>query len=162
MTGEASSGAVGPMSGFSHLQLTVSDVAASAEWYMAALGLESYVADPDIGYVALRHRSARVVIVLTARPSAPPIQEISVPSGESRPEAGRASLDHVAFAVPDGDALGEWAGHLTRIGIDHPGVVPENGLPSLQLRDPDGIAIELVAPSPPPSNSTGAPEPGTP
>ena len=151
MTGEASSGAVGPMSGFSHLQLTVSDVAASAEWYMAALGLESYVADPDIGYVALRHRSARVVIVLTARPS-----------GESRPEAGRASLDHVAFAVPDGDALGEWAGHLTRIGIDHPGVVPENGLPSLQLRDPDGIAIELVAPSPPPSNSTGAPEPGTP
>ena len=36
--------------------------------------------------------------------------------------------------------------HLTDLGIDHAGVVPEGGHPSLQLRDPDGIAIELVAP----------------
>jgi len=26
--------------------------------------------------------------------------------------------------------------------------VPENGNPSLQLRDPDGTAVELVAPKP--------------
>ncbi len=36
--------------------------------------------------------------------------------------------------------------HLTEVGIDHAGVVLEGGHPSLQLRDPDGIAIELVAP----------------
>ena len=43
-------------------------------------------------------------------------------------------------------ALDAWAAHLTEIGIDHAGVVLENGHPSLQLRDPDGVAIELVAP----------------
>jgi catechol-2,3-dioxygenase len=55
-------------------------------------------------------------------------------------------LDHLAFAVPDGDSLLAWAEHLTEVGIDNPGVVVEGGHPSLQLRDPDGIAIELVAP----------------
>ena len=55
-------------------------------------------------------------------------------------------MDHVAFAVPDGEALAAWAEHLTEIGIAHAGVVLENGHPSLQLHDPDGVAIELVAP----------------
>ena len=138
MTDDASPPTGGPITGLSHVQLSVSDVAASAEWYTAALGLESYAADPDFGYVALRHRVARVVFVLTARANVEPPAGIVVPAG--------GSLDHLAFAVPDGDALDEWAGHLTRIGIDHPGVVLENGNPSLQLRDPDGVAIELVAP----------------
>jgi catechol-2,3-dioxygenase len=53
-------------------------------------------------------------------------------------------LDHLAFAVSDVVALRAWADHLTEVGLDHPGVVLENGNPSLQLRDPDGIAIELV------------------
>ena len=48
--------------------------------------------------------------------------------------------------MPDGAALEAWAAHLTEVGIDHAGVVLEGGHPSLQLRDPDGIAIELVAP----------------
>jgi catechol-2,3-dioxygenase len=56
-------------------------------------------------------------------------------------------LDHLAFAVPDGDTLRLWADHLTEVGIEHPGVILELGKPSLQLRDPDGIAIELVAPA---------------
>jgi catechol-2,3-dioxygenase len=52
----------------------------------------------------------------------------------------------LAFAVPDGDLLSSWAEHLSQVGIVHDGVIQENGHPSLQLRDPDGIAIELVAP----------------
>ena len=54
-------------------------------------------------------------------------------------------LDHLAFAVPDGDELRRWADHLTTCGIEHPGIVLELGKPSLQLRDPDGISIELAA-----------------
>jgi glyoxalase family protein len=61
------------------------------------------------------------------------------------------ALDHLAFAVPDATALQAWADHLTEAGIAHPGVVVENGNPTLQLRDPDGIAIELVAPAPVPT-----------
>ena len=131
-TAQLSSGA--PMTGLSHAQLLVSDVAASAEWYVAALGLEPYAEDPEIGYVALRHAGAKVVFVLTPRQGA----------GGAVPEGG--GLDHLAFAVPDGEALHAWADHLAAIGIVHQGVALENGNPSLQLRDPDGIAIELVAP----------------
>lgn len=126
----------GPMTGLSHVQLRVTDVTSSAEWYSAALGLEPFRTDAAIGYVALRHPGSGVVVVLTADPSA-----------GSRPQAG--ALDHLAFAVPDGAALEAWADHLTAAGIDHPGIVPENGNPSLQLRDPDGTAVELVAPRPP-------------
>jgi len=124
-----------PMTGLSHVQLLVSDVRASASWYGAALGLEPFVEDPDNGYIALRHRAAKLVIVLTAGPDR-----------ESSGALDRGRLDHMAFAVADEDALRMWAGHLTSIGIAHGGVVMELGKPSLQLRDPDGVAIELVAP----------------
>jgi glyoxylase I family protein len=127
-----------PVTGLSHVQLLVSDVRASAEWYTLALGLEPYAGSIEIGYVALRHRGANVVVVLSKRPdvSGDPGDEVTTSSGET--------LDHLALAVSDEGALRAWADHLSACGLDHPGVVLENGNPSLQLRDPDGIAIELV------------------
>jgi catechol-2,3-dioxygenase len=126
-----------PLTGLSHVQLNVTDPGVSAAWYAAALGLEPFAADPDVGYVALTHRAARLVVVLTRRDAGPVDHDAGV-------------LDHLAFAVPDGASLEAWAAHLTDAGIDHPGVVSENGNPSLQLRDPDGTAVELVAPAPRP------------
>ncbi|HZP29623.1 MAG TPA: VOC family protein [Acidimicrobiia bacterium] len=137
MTTTASTTATSPMTGFSHVQLLVSDVAASEQWYTNALGLERMAADLEKGYVALRHRVSGVVVVLSTRPD----PTAAAPAGP---------LDHLAFAVPDGDALAAWAAHLAAAGIAHDGVVLELGKPSLQLRDPDGIAIELVAPAPRP------------
>lgn len=124
-----------PLLGVSHLQLQVSDVAVSADWYTTVLGLEQFSAADDGSYVALQHRPSHVVVVLSRR---------------ARPWPGDAPgepLDHLAFAVPDGDTLRLWADHLAEVGIEHPGVVLELGKPSLQLRDPDGISIELVAPA---------------
>jgi catechol-2,3-dioxygenase len=130
------------------VQLLVSDVRTSAAWYRAALGLEPFVEDFEIGYVALRHRRAKLVIVLTAGAGAGDDHGGRPEPGPRAPGSGAGRMDHLAFAVPSGDALRSWADHLTEIGVDHTGVVPENGNPSLQLRDPDGIAIELVAPRP--------------
>jgi glyoxylase I family protein len=135
VTSVKDSGQCAPITGLSHFQLLVSDVGASARWYRAALGLVPFAEDLDIGYVALKHRDAKIVVVLTKA------------RGPRERSPGSAEvLDHLAFAVPDGDALTSWAEHLTSVGIDHAGVVLENGHPSLQLRDPDGVAIELVAP----------------
>ncbi len=130
------SGEAAPIIGLSHVQLNVSDVAASAAWYSTVLGLRPFADDPDIGYVALQHRGARFVVVLTKALTA---------NGAAVGTSGEG-LDHLALAVPDGPSLEAWAEHLTKAGIDHHGVVLEGGHPSLQLRDPDGIAIELVAP----------------
>jgi glyoxylase I family protein len=143
---EQGSGA--PITGLSHVQLLVSDVRTSSDWYTVVLGLEAYAQDFDIGYVALRHRSAQMVVVLTAppRPEQNGDGDLHALRVKTTPISG--AVDHLAFAVPDGTALQSWADHLTEIGIGHHGVVLENGNPSLQLRDPDGIAIELVAPGP--------------
>ena len=131
-----------PVTGLSHVQLLVSDVRASAEWYTVVLGLEPYAGSIEIGYVALRHRGANVVVVLT-RP--PRVSDDRQPQGAATTTPKNETLDHLAFAVSDEGALRAWADHLAQSGVDHPGVVLENGNPSLQLRDPDGIAIELVA-----------------
>ena len=131
----ASNVTAGPMTGLSHVQLRVTDVTASARWYAVALGLAPFRSDPAIGFVALRHPTSGVVIVLT-----------SATSDSLRADHG--PLDHLAFAVPDETTLEAWAAHLTSSGIDHAGVVLEGGNPSLQLRDPDGTAVELVAPRP--------------
>ena len=136
MTSLDGTGQSAPITGLSHIQLLVSDVAASAKWYSTVLGLVPFADDADIGYVALQHRGGRFVVVLTKAP---------VPRA-GRTEPAGDSLDHLALAVPDGAALEAWAAHLAEVGIDHAGVVLEGGHPSLQLRDPDGIALELVAP----------------
>lgn len=136
MTGADDAGRGAPITGLSHIQLLVTDVRASARWYEAALGLVPFAEDLDIGYVALRHRETKMVVVLTEAPE----------TGNRGPAPVKGPLDHLAFSVPDGASLGEWATHLTEVGIDHNGIVLENGHPSLQLRDPDGVAIELVAP----------------
>jgi glyoxylase I family protein len=125
-----------PITGLSHVQLQVSDVAASARWYSTVLSLIPYAEDLAIGYIALRQPAAKLVVVLTER------AESRAASTEPIGEA----LDHIAFAALDGESLQAWAEHLSDSGIEHGGVVLENGHPSLQLRDPDGIAIELVAP----------------
>ena len=119
-----------PVLGFSHLQLNVRDVSASVEWYCTALGMELMSEHGDV--VALRHRGARLVIVVSP--------------GE--PDLDRSPIDHLAFAVADGPTLDAWAAHLRTCGLEVPEVVDELGKPSLQLRDPDGNAIELVAPAP--------------
>lgn len=119
------------MTGFSHVQLQVGDLAASRPWYETVLGMEAFVELPDT--VALRNREARLVVVL---------------SPAERLDPATSPLDHLAFAVPDGESLHAWADHLLVQGIHHDGVVLELGKPSLQLRDPDGNAVELVAPAP--------------
>ncbi len=125
-----------PLLGFSHVQLRVHDVAASQHWYTTVLGLELLTEAADGSYVALQHRPGHLAIVLSRR------EDPATARGPTD------SLDHLAFAVRDGATLQRWADHLTAAGVDHEGVVLELGKPSLQLRDPDGVAIELVAPAP--------------
>jgi len=120
-----------PIGGLSHLQLVVGDVEACRRWWTAVLGLETLYTD-DSGTVALRHRPTNVVIVFSAR------------AADSPGPGDR--LDHVAFSVDSRATLDSWIQHLDDVGIPHPDVIPELGNHSLQLTDPDGITLELVAP----------------
>ena len=121
-----------PILGLSHVQLVVDDVPACRRWWTAVLGLELLYEDDTAGVVALRHRGAKLVVVLSTR------------DADSRGAGDR--LDHLAFAVRDRATLDTWVAHLDSEGIPHPGIIDELGNHSLQLTDPDGTQVELVAP----------------
>ena len=105
-------------------------------WYPPRSALFPLPKIRTIGYIALQHRSAKFVVVLTE----------GLSSRDRASEATVEVLDHLALLCrmvtrsPTGRSIS------LSVGIDHAGVVLENGHPSLQLRDPDGVAIELVAP----------------
>jgi catechol 2,3-dioxygenase-like lactoylglutathione lyase family enzyme len=142
-----------PVKGLSHIQLRVSDVALSERWYSLVLGLERMTAgneeDKEGTYVALLHRLSKMVVVLSL--GADPASSAAPPSGASSDASsfGPAPdrIDHIAFFVPDARVLTEWADQLRDQHVEHSGVVDEDGRPSLMLTDPDGIQIELVAPT---------------
>ena len=120
-----------PVSGFSHLQLLVSDIARSAEWYATTLGLTRMAGSPEVGYLAMAGAGGRFAVVLSPRPAGDP----------SGPPTG---IDHLAFTVRTVDELGDWAQQLTAAGIAHGGLVSSGEGTSIHLRDPDGLPIELI------------------
>ena len=113
-----------PVKGFSHVQLRVSDLEKSVDFYKAALGMAE-TARGDT-YVALN--GGRYTVVL------------------SPGYRGAHDLDHMAFAVSDAAALEAWADHLTAAGIAHDGLSTTTNGRELHLYDPDGLEIELISP----------------
>ncbi|HEX8803928.1 MAG TPA: VOC family protein [Acidimicrobiales bacterium] len=118
-----------PVRGFSHVQLRVTDVDASAAWYAAVLGVEPTV-EPSGGNAVLLGNGGRYVVVI----------------GGGRPEGAGGEVDHLAFAVGGRDALAAWAESLAAAGIEHGGLVEADEGLSIHLTDPDGLAVELIAP----------------
>jgi len=120
--------------GFSHVQLVVSDVEASARWYEQVLGVEQFVAGEFGGgrYIGLRHRAAGFVVGL-----------------QTGPGAGQAAMvDHVSFTVGSREELVEHRDAAASAGLDVGDVFEEAASWNLRLRDPDGLAIELTAAKP--------------
>jgi glyoxylase I family protein len=62
-------------------------------------------------------------------------------------DARRTGLDHVALAVAGPDEVRAWVDHLDRLGVEHdPLREGDQPMPFavVQLRDPDGVPIELM------------------
>lgn len=126
------------ITGFSHVQLIVSDVGKSADWYQRALGLEEFTRGTFAGgeYVGLRSRSGGFVIGMQSpRPDQP-----------ASPAAG--SIEHLSFAVADRETLVQMREELVDNGIDAGEIFEEAVSWNLRLPDPDGLQIELSAPKP--------------
>jgi glyoxylase I family protein len=107
----------------SHLDLSVSDVEASAEWYQRVLGLRRLrrVEFPGRTMIVLRHESF---------------------SGGAFDEH-RAGLDHVGFAVATREELDSWETHLAALGVAHSAVADAQTGSALVFRDPDNIQLEF-------------------
>jgi glyoxylase I family protein len=121
--------------GIGHLDLSVSDVEASAAWYEKVLGLRRLrrVAFPERTMIVLRHDASGLVVGLNQHQGFP---------GEPFDER-RAGLDHVGFAVGRRQDLDSWQGRLAALGVEHSPVADSDVGSALAFRDPDHIQLEL-------------------
>lgn len=121
--------------GISHLDLSVSDAEASADWYQRVLGLRRLRrADfPQRTMIVLLHEPTRLIIGLNQHAGFP---------GEKFDER-RAGLDHVGFAVAAREDLDTWQQHLAELGVEHSPVADVDSGAALVFRDPDNIQLEF-------------------
>jgi len=122
-------------SGVNHVALTVTDLDVSERFYTDVLGFRRVL---DLGHGRLCiHQRTGFVLALLRHPDA---------------DGGRFSelatgLDHLGLAAADRDELVQWEARLRENGVEH---TPIRDMPlgfHLNFRDPDGIALELQAPT---------------
>ena len=121
--------------GVNHIALTVTDLDVSQRFYTDVLG---FLAVLDVG-------DGRV---LMHNPSGFTIGLRRPPQGDRRPFSElNTGLDHVGLAADSRDELVTWEQRLRDAGVE---CSPLQDTPlghHLNFRDPDGIALELQAPS---------------
>lgn len=124
-----------PLAAFHHVGLTVSDLDASAAWYVDALGMvELFREDsPTRKAVVFRFSGGGHSVGL--------VQHLGSSDKSFDPTIN--GLDHLAFTVTSQQDLANWAAHLTSLGVDHSGPIDIPPGQILNFRDPDGIALAL-------------------
>ncbi|MDO5752117.1 VOC family protein [Arthrobacter sp.] len=122
----------GPLS---HVDLSVSDVEASARWYCEVLGLKQLhrVGLENRIMIVLVHQDTGLIIGLNQHSVVP------VDTFDDR----NVGLDHIGFSVSERSDLDEWGKHLTTLNVVHsPAEDTANGT-ALVFRDPDNIQLEF-------------------
>jgi glyoxylase I family protein len=136
-----------PITGFSHVRLTVTDIARSRAFYDEVFGFDVAYEVPADADAATREQLWFVfdgVIyqvpggLLGLRPTAP--------DGDVFHE-DRAGLDHLSFGVDSRADLDAVAAKLDALGVEHEPVKDIGIGFLLEFRDPDNIALELMAPA---------------
>jgi glyoxylase I family protein len=132
-----------------HLRLTVTDVERSREFYTGLLGFQVAVESPPPGDPAAEEAfkilfggvvMVRGNLLMGLRPMAPP---------GDRFDPDRVGLDHLSFSVASRGDLEQAAGLLDEHGVTHGAItsLPSFGIDVLSFEDPDGMQLELTAPS---------------
>jgi catechol 2,3-dioxygenase-like lactoylglutathione lyase family enzyme len=124
------------ITGIAHIELSVSDLNASARWYCTLLGAtEVFRArnEPEhLEACAIYEPQSHTVLAFTCHDQ--PLAEPFSPR--------RRGLDHFAFAVAGDAALTEWDNRLTELGIAH-NRRDDGQSAGITCTDPDGIAVEF-------------------
>lgn len=138
-----------PAGGIHHLRLTVTDLQRSREFYTGLLGFDVAAESPPPGDPSADEVFTilfggvvliRGGLLLGLRPMAP---------GGDRFDPDRVGLDHLSFSVPGRADLEEAERLLDERGVPHGPIttLPAFGIDVLPFSDPDGVQLELTAPS---------------
>ena len=128
------------VTGIHHVNLTVADVEASAEWYLRLLGPADVIRREAPGWRRIRMAwPSGIVIGVTAHHGTPP--------GDGFDHA-RIGLDHVGLGCSSEADVRAWAARLDELGMTHgPVEVVPYGW-AVTARDPDGIPVEFFCSAP--------------
>lgn len=123
------------ITGFSHAQLVVRDVARSSAWWATVLGVEPFVSGTIASgpYAALRHPSGFVIGLQTA-------------TDAEAAALSATAIDHLSFGVRSVEELEAIRRRLVDAGLDVGEIFDEAASHNLRLHDPDALTVELTAP----------------
>jgi len=119
------------LTGFSHIGLSVPDLAAGATFWTEVMGFRLVVDQP--GVKLLVHPGTLLTIGLQDHSGA-------VTGAFDHTQPG---LDHVALGVNGAGDLTTWAAHLEAQGVEHSPVEESDFGHHLNFRAPGNIAVEL-------------------
>jgi glyoxylase I family protein len=134
------------LSGTNHVNLTVTDLDRSVEWYAKVFGVVAIGNEelcPPATETALRYRSMFDLDSMTYV-----VGLIEHPDGERASfDERRVGLDHFAVHVQDRSELQDWIDRLDELGIEHSGVKSYPYEDAVTFRDPDNIQLEICWPN---------------
>jgi glyoxylase I family protein len=133
-----------PVTSYSHVRLTVTDIERSRAFYDAVFALPVAIELPSDADAATRERMAWLDggVVYRFGGSLLGLR----PVGADAFDEDRVGLDHLSFAVPSRADIDAAAAALDALGIAHEPVKDIGAAYILEFRDPDNIALELFAP----------------
>lgn len=123
------------LTGFHHVALTVSDLAASAAWYERLFDLEQVIDEPGDERRAKVYRLRGTTALLGL------VQHAGNDGSGFRPD--RTGLDHAAFQVATRADIDAWAERLDDADVAHSGVISIPMGAILNFADPDGIQLSI-------------------
>ena len=130
---------------FSHVRLTVTDIDRSRAFYDDVFGLPVVYEVPPHADDATREQLGFLYggVIYQLGDSLFGLR----PVGKDTFHEDRVGLDHVSFTVGSVADLESAAAFLDSRGINHGGVKNIGPASILEFRDPDNIALELLAPN---------------
>ena len=136
-----------PVTGFSHVRLTVTDIARSRAFYDALFGWQVLAELPADADEATREQLAFLYggVVYTFAGGLFGLRPVAAGSDRFSPD--RVGLDHLCFSVGSRADLDAAVSALDALGVPHDGVKDIGIATILEFRDPDGVALELAAPN---------------
>jgi catechol 2,3-dioxygenase-like lactoylglutathione lyase family enzyme len=137
-----------PPVGYSHIRLTVTDIARSRAFYERVFGFDvAYEAPPEDADQATKDALGFLyggVIYAFGDSNLLGLRPVA-PGGDSFDE-DRVGLDHLAFRLSQRADLDTTVAVLDELGVAHAGPKDLGMMWILEFRDPDGVALELTAP----------------
>ncbi len=127
-----------------HIRLTVTDIARSRQFYENVFDWPINLEEPEDADDATRERLAFLYggVIYNVGESRVALR----PVADDRFDEDRTGLDHLAFRLGSKAELDDAAEHLDSLGVAREPIKDIGVMYILEFRDPDNIALELIAP----------------